>query len=98
MVNEDWDTIWERRLETSKWADNPSKELFLKFAKDASLHQITGRRIEKYRSVFSILHKLTKKSLIEMLNDAEGVVAAVNASKNLSPETKKSCKNILGIM
>jgi len=87
---------WKSSLERSKWMTEKDKELFLKFAEDAVLHQIGARRIEKYRTDLSICRTMTGKTLHAMLDNIQGSVAAINASKRYMPATKKDCKRTLG--
>ncbi len=90
------ESVWKNRLEKNPWADEESKKLFLNFAKDAALKQIGNRRIDKYRTTFSMLHTITGKTLIQMVRDPEAIISSINSSKAINNVTKGDCKSIFG--
>jgi integrase len=77
------------------------KAFFLRYAKDAAVHDIGDRRIEKYRAISTTAHYITGKRLLPMIKDIsslEATIEAINTSKKYKPATKKDCKKILGSM
>ena len=90
---------WSERIERSPWMSTKDKELFVKFAEDAKLHDAKEKRIEKYRIDLCMAHSITGKDILGMMGSQallEDAVKRINAANNYSPASKQNSKRTLG--
>lgn len=89
---------WRNRIPFQDWMDPASKELFSSYAKDAELHRISEKRIEKYRADLKIIYSMSRMKPSETVKDLAGLekcVRAINKSSQYKFATKKDCKELL---